>query len=162
MSTNREVIERYIAALGLATKTGDYAALDQFRHSDFIEDWPQSGERIRGTGNMRQIDEHRPNRPASGAVEHLIGSEDRFALTPLMTVVHIAGTGDVYTVAGHATYEQGDDWWFVMICTLKDRRVWRATTYFCPPLEAPAWRAAWTEPIADSGQPGVHQFAAAR
>jgi hypothetical protein len=161
MSTNREVIERYIAAMKAAVD-GDVAALDPLRHPDFVEDWPQSGERVRGRDNMRAIDEHRPNRPSSGVVEQMVGSEDRFALTPSMTVVHIAGTGDVYTIAVRATYEQGDEWWVVMICTLKDRRVWRATSYFCPPLPAPEWRAKWTERIPQAGHLGVDQTAAAR
>lgn len=149
MSSNREVIERYVAAMRAALFEGDYRSLDQLRHPDFIEDWPQTGERVRGTANMRAIDEHLPNRPASGSVERLVGSEDRFAITPAMTVHHIAGTGDAYTVVWRAIYQQGDAWYAIMLCTLRDRRIWRATTYFAPQLDAPAWRAAWTERISD-------------
>ncbi len=72
VSSNREVIERHAAALADAVLGGAYGPLDALRHPDFIEDWPQSREHIRGNANMRAIDEHRPNKPAAGSVEHLI------------------------------------------------------------------------------------------
>jgi len=154
MSTNREVIERYLAAMKSALFEGDYRSLDQLRHPDFVEEWPQSGERVLGSANMRAIEEHMPNPPVSGSVERLVGSEDRLALTPAMTILHIAGTGDMYTVVWRATYQLGDVWFGIMLCTLRDRLVWRATTFFAPQLEAPAWRAAWAEPIPDATDGG--------
>lgn len=149
MSTNREVIDRFVAALKDAGGRGS-DAIDALRHPDFIEDWPQSNERIIGPANMRAIDDHRPNPPAAGSVERLVGSEDRFALSPSMTVIHIGGSGDMYTLVFQVTYAQGDRWYMVMLCTLRDQRVWRATTYFAPFLDAPDWRAAWTVPIANT------------
>lgn len=146
MPTNQDVIERYVAAF-MASEGRGSDDLDALRHPDFIEDWPQSGERIRGAVSMRAIDEHRPNPPASGSVEQLVGSEDRFALSPAMTLVHIGGIGDKYTVVFRISYEQGDTWHMVMLCTLRDRHIWRAESYFAPRLDAPEWRAAWTEPI---------------
>ena len=147
MSTNREVVERYAATLGRAMQGGSYDDLNVLRHHDFTEDWPQSGERIRGGANMQAIDEHRPNKPAGGGVERLVGTEDRFALSPMMTVIHIAGSGDQFTIVWRATYQEGDEWYVVMICTVRDARVWRATTYFAPRLEAPEWRAEWVESL---------------
>ncbi len=47
----------------------------------------------------------------------------------MMTLVDIAGTGDVYTIVWRANNHAGDSWCVVMLCTLRDRRVWRATTY---------------------------------
>lgn len=149
MSSNREVIERYAAILGEAMRGGSYDELNALRHSDYVEEWPQSGERIVGGDNMRLIDENRPNKPADGSVERLVGSEDQFLLSPMMTVVRVAGTGDVYTIVWQATYEEGDEWYVVMLCTLRDRKVWRASTYFAQCYEAPAWRSAWVETMAE-------------
>ena len=151
MSSNREVVERYAASLGRAMQGASYDELNALRHPDFVEEWPQSQERIRGGDKMRLIDEHRPNKPASGSVEHFVGGEDRFALSPMMTVVHVAGTGDAYTIVWRAKYSEGDEWYVVMLCTLRDRRVWRASTYFAPCYEAPTWRSEWVEPMAEAG-----------
>ena len=52
---NRAIVERYAAAL-----PGDFAALSMLRHPDFVEEWPQSGERIRGHANYQAIHEHYP------------------------------------------------------------------------------------------------------
>lgn len=153
MSTNREVIERFVTALMDAGGRGS-DAVDALRHPDFIEDWPQSNERIVGIANMRAIDDHRPNPPAAGSVEKLVGSEDQFAISPMMTVVQIAGAGDMFTVVFQATYQQGDSWYLVMLCTVRDQRIWRATSYFAPLLDAPDWRAAWTVPITSASSTG--------
>jgi hypothetical protein len=72
-------------------------------------------------------------------------------LSPMMTVVHVAGTGDAYTIVWRAKYAEGDEWYVVMLCTLRDRSVWRASTYFAPCYEAPTWRSEWVEPMAEAG-----------
>jgi hypothetical protein len=46
MDDNRSVVERYDAAL-----PADLDTLTSLQHPDFVEDWPQSGERIRGSDN---------------------------------------------------------------------------------------------------------------
>ena len=52
---NRTVVERYAAAL-----PSDFATLASLRHPDFVEEWPQSGERIRGHANYQKIHENYP------------------------------------------------------------------------------------------------------
>ena len=52
---NRAVVERYAAAL-----PSDFATLASLRHPDFVEEWPQSGERIRGHANYQKIHENYP------------------------------------------------------------------------------------------------------
>lgn len=147
MPTNRAVIDRYVEALTRSNETAGLDALDALRHDDFSEDWPQTGERIQGAAAMRAIDEHHPNRPAAGVVERVVGSDDRFVLSPAMTLVQVAGAGDAYTIVMDARYQDGSDWYVVMLVTLRDGLVWRVTTFFAPRLEAPEWRAQWTAPI---------------
>jgi hypothetical protein len=140
MPTNREIVEAYSSAL-----TKDLDQLDALRHPDFVEDWPQSGERVRGPANMRAIDEHYPGNLTQGAALRIVGSEDRWVMTPSYSALRIEGTGDVYTCVWRAVYPDGHVWHVVSIIQLKDQRVWRATTFFAEAFESPAWRAAWVE-----------------
>jgi hypothetical protein len=143
MPTNREVIERYASAL-----PGNQPELEALRHPDFVEDWPQSGERIRGPANARTIHEHHPGMPTGGGVVRVVGSEDRWVMTPSYTTLRIEGSGDVYTILMRATYPPDDALWYVTsIIELRDQLVWRATTIFGEAFEAPAWRAQWVERI---------------
>ena len=140
MPTNHEIIERYANAI-----TRSLDELDHLRHPDFVEDWPQSGERIRGASNMRALDEHFPGRPTEGGVLRVVGSEDRWVVTPSYTTLRIEGTGDVYTVVSRAIYPPDSVWYVTSIVELRDHLVWRATTFFAESFEAPAWRAQWVE-----------------
>ena len=54
-TSNHQVVERYAEALPT-----DWDALSRLRHADFVEDWPQSGERIRGHASYRAIHESYP------------------------------------------------------------------------------------------------------
>jgi len=47
--SNREVIERYIQAIA----EQDFDTQDQLRHTDYVSEWPQSGERVRGARGDR-------------------------------------------------------------------------------------------------------------
>ena len=140
MPTNREVIEAYSTAL-----TKDLDQLDALRHPDYVEDWPQSGERVRGRANMRAIDEHYPGNLTQGAALRIVGSEDRWVLTPSYSALRIEGTGDVYTCVWQATYPDGKRWHVISLIELQDHLVWRATTFFAEAFDAPGWRAGWVE-----------------
>jgi hypothetical protein len=75
------------------------------------------------------------------------GADDRWVMTPSMTVQRIAGSGDVWFVEATTKYSSGQLYHLVQLIRLRDGRVWRATTYFAPLLEAPTWRAALVVPI---------------
>lgn len=145
VATNREVIEAYAVAIS----GNDMDALDRVRHPDFAETWPQSAERVRGRENMRAIDEHYPGRPTEGGPLEVVGSEDRWVMTPQLTMLRIEGTGDVYTMVLKALYPPASTWYPTSIVRLKDNLVWRATTFFAEAFEAPAWRSQWVEPMTD-------------
>lgn len=138
--SNRDVVERYAKAL-----PGDFEALSELRHPDFQEDWPQTGERIRGHEAYRRIHENYPGGLPSVETKRIIGSEDRLALSPNLTPVRIQGTGDFYTIEGVYSYPSGDVVYAVQIIELRDGKVWRQRTFFGPEYEAPAWRDEWVE-----------------
>jgi hypothetical protein len=150
MTTNREAIERY----GQVLAGTDLAAIEALRHPDFVEDWPQSGERIRGRGTMRAIDEAHPERPTEGGPIRVVGSEDKWVLTPTFTTLRIEGTGDVYTLVLKAIYPPDSLWYITSIVELRDQLVWRVQTFFAEAYEAPKWRLQWVEKLNDAERDG--------
>ncbi len=104
----REIVERYMAAF-----PADFEALGQLRHPDYVEDWPQSGERIRGHQGYVRVHKEYPGGLPQAETERIVGSEDRWAASPSFTVVRINGEGDTFTVEGRLTYTDGAPpiWW---------------------------------------------------
>lgn len=141
-ASTREMVDRYAAAL-----PNDQETLRALRHPDFVEEWPQSGERIRGADNMAQIDAHYPGGLPTGSTDRIVGIEDRWVMTPVFTMLRITGSGNVYTALARATYADGSIWHIAMFLEVRDDKIARVTTLFAPALEAPAWRAEWVEKI---------------
>jgi hypothetical protein len=144
-STNRQVVERYMKAFPT-----DFIALGELRHPDYVEDWPQSGERIRGHDNYVRIHQRYPGGLPEAETRRIVGSEDRWAASPSYTLVRINGAGDTYTVEGALAYSTGQSVHLVAILELRDGKVAKVTHYFADPFEAPDWRAEWVEPIPGS------------
>jgi len=48
---NRDTLERFLEAF----EQRDLDAVDDLVHNDYVEEYPQSGERIRGKDNWRKI-----------------------------------------------------------------------------------------------------------
>ncbi|HEY8656773.1 MAG TPA: nuclear transport factor 2 family protein [Candidatus Limnocylindria bacterium] len=141
-ATNREVIDRY----GRATVARDLDTLDQLRHRDYISEYPQSGERIRGPQNARAILDNYPGGVPPAETVVVKGSEDQWVVTPVGTVLRVVGTGDVYTALFTVAYPGDSRPWHMMgIFELRDGKVAKETIVFGAPFDAPAWRAQWVE-----------------
>ncbi len=138
-----EMVRRYFDAVA----RNDFDTLEQLRHPDWHEDWPQSGERVPSHEAYREIHEDFPSGMPRMDLREPEGSEDRWVMTPSMTIQRIAGSGDVWYVEGVNTYSNGEVFHIAQHLRLRDGRVWRSTTYFAAPFEAPAWRAQLVEPI---------------
>jgi hypothetical protein len=144
--SGREVVERYMRAI-----PGDFDTLAALRHPDFVLEFPQSGEVIRGHENWqaaheRYVDVERETR-------HVTGSEDRWILSPGFagfTPTRIVGSGDTFTVESIGTYPGGESYHVISILELRDGLVFRGRTYFAAPFGAPEWRAQWVEPMTRS------------
>lgn len=148
---SREIVERFAEALA----TADLDAQAELLHDDIIDEYPQSGERIRGKANMRAIVERYPGtdvRPLHGRVSRTVGAEDTWMVGPSFNVTHITGSGDEFVSFLKVTYPNGETWDLIQLIRLKDSRIWRLTTYFGAPFEAPEWRAAYVERM--EGAPG--------
>ncbi len=149
MEDSRSVVERYVAALPT-----DLDTLTSLQHPDFMEDWPQSGERIRGSENFRAIHEHYPD--TTSETRRLVGTEDRWALAPTFTPLRIVGAGDTFTALTKARYPDGSEYHVISILEVREGRIAKVTTFFAAEFEAPNWRARWVERSQESG-PGPEE-----
>ena len=100
--------------------------------TDAILDYPQSGERFRGRA---KIQAQRGGHPAK---RHF-------------TVLRIRGGDDLWVSECVITYD-GVPTYSVSVMEFGDDLVTHETQYFADPFQAPAWRAALSEPIADRNQ----------
>lgn len=147
----REFFERYVQAVA----TLDMATLEPMFHPDFVGFYPQSGERFRGFAAFRKQLEGYPGGlrdgggiPSSSA--QVIGTEERWAISPGYTVLPLAGP-ERYTTIARSTYPDGSHWWVVGIVELKDGKIYRAESYFAPDFEPPEWRRDMVEIVPRDG-----------
>jgi len=151
---NLQVVERFAKALS----EEDFDTQDALIHDDYVLTYPQSGERIRGRANRRATIEGYPSRAEAGmptSVGRIIGTNDDFVprvVGPGWGVVHLAGSGDEFQMAGIVRYPDGQTWHFVFLLTLRGGKIWRQTDYFGPTFDPPAWRSQYVEL---DEQPGV-------
>ncbi len=142
--TNEQVIHDYLRAF----EDRDAATLADLRDPGWICDYPQSGERIRGHANEQAITEHYPGGLPEIDPSRIVGSEDRWVVTPSFTFERVAGSGDTWWAEGQARYPDGSIWFVANLYRLREGRIVHEVTYWAEPFEPPAWRAAWIEPIA--------------
>jgi ketosteroid isomerase-like protein len=121
-SVNRTAIDRFIAAMNAR----DLAALDQVFADDVVLEWPQSGERIRGGQNRREI-------------------YARFPSLPRVRPRAITGSGDHWTLEASLDYGDGDLYQCVFLFEMRDGRIAKEVAYWAKPFPAPEWRAPWVE-----------------
>ena len=147
--SGRAIIERYSRAL----QDKDHDALALLVTDDYVDEMPQSGERVRGKANQLALLRNYPG--GVGTIDptstRLVGSEDRWVMTPTFAVLRIEGSGDVYTYVGTATYASGETWQMIQIVELRQGRVAKTTSWFAAPFEAPAWRAEYVERFSPLG-----------
>jgi hypothetical protein len=120
------------AAFETALRSGDFgqvqALVQDFATDDFVEEWPQSGERLNKAAALRMAD-----------YPELSGTNPKF------TYKRMLGGGDVFVVEGTIDYGDGIPVSYVGIGEIRDGKVARMTEYFANPFEAPAWRADFVE-----------------
>lgn len=141
--SNEDVMRTYLKA----QTDRDRDTLARLRHPEWSVDYPQSGERIRGHANDMAIRDNYPGGLPEIDAGRVVGSEDRWVVTPSFTFERIVGSGDTWWGEGTARYPDGSTWLLASMYELRDGRVLRETTYWALPFEAPAWRAGWVEAI---------------
>jgi len=86
-----------------------------------------------------------PGGAARSEVTRVVGSEDRWVVTPGNTALMVAGSGDFWWSEWRVTYPDGATYLCVDLMELRDGRIWRETVYWASPFEAPTWRSPWVE-----------------
>ena len=114
-------------ALWRALQADAWGTAGGYLHDDFVQEWPQSGERIIGRDNAMAIEQHFP-----GGLPTM-----RFRRT-------LAG-GDLAVLEVELTYADGSRYLGVSVLELRDGKVVKETDYYAQPFQAPEWRAAWVE-----------------
>ena len=115
-----------------ASDRGDRDTEHAIYADEAILDYPQSGERFRGRS---KIQAQRGGHPAE---RHL-------------TILRIRGGGDLWVSECVITYD-GVPTYSVSVMEFADDLVTHEPQYFADPFQAPAWRAALSEPIQDRHQ----------
>jgi hypothetical protein len=146
----RELFERWIDAVNRQ----DHDAMKSMLHPEYVDEMPQSGERVRGVANAMAIAANYPGLdavPNNFTDAELHGAEDRWVMTPGFAAVKVVGRDDEYTVTGRVRYPDGSHWHVVVLARLKDGLLYRTTTYYAPEFPAPDWRSQWVEPMVRPG-----------
>lgn len=132
----------------------DEANIRASRHPDWVAEWPQTGERVRGVENDLAIHRAYPDYPAQ-ELEHVGGQDEQWAITPLITPLRIRGTGSIWIAEARLRYATQGPHHSIAILELKDGLIHRETAYFAPDFEPLAWRAHLVEPIGDIATPNL-------
>ncbi len=142
-SSGREIVERWVRAI----EAKDFDAQATLIADDFVDEMPQSGERIRGKANWLAISRNYPGGVGTvdSTTSRVVGADDHWVMTPSFSVLRIEGSGNVFTYAGTARYGDGQTWDLIAIIELRDGKIAKSTTWYAAPFEAPAWRAPFVE-----------------
>jgi hypothetical protein len=141
--SNEEVARRYFEA----NARNDLDALESLRTPDWQMRWPSTGELVASSQAYRAIHEHYPGGYPRFDDLRIVGTEDRYVVTPANTVVRVAGGGDVWIGEARLAYGDGSEWYGVKMLELRDGLVHRETDYWSPAMEPPAWRRDLTEQL---------------
>jgi SnoaL-like protein len=129
MGDPTEMAAKFEAAL----ESGDFNQLgslvEEYATDDFVQEWPQSGERLTKAAAKR----------VGEAYPAMSGTSPKF------TYRRMLGGGDIFVIEGTIDYGDGVPVSYVGIGELRDGKIVRQTDYFANPFEAPAWRADFVE-----------------
>jgi hypothetical protein len=121
------------AEIEAVMKAGDFvgmtALIQKYGTDDFVEEWPQSGERLTKDASARLAE----NYPA------MSGTSPKFSYRRML------GGGDIFVIEGTIDYGDGTPVSYVGVGEMRDGKVAKVTEYFANPFEAPAWRADFVE-----------------
>src|SRR4051812_37045340 len=123
-----------------AMNTQDVAALRAMLDPDFVIDYPQSDERLRGFESFRKQMEEYPSGlpPDSLDTQHaeIVEGAERWALSPGYSVVPLAQP-DRFTTVVRLMYPDGSWWQTISVIQLREGKIYRIESYFAPEMPAP-------------------------
>jgi limonene-1,2-epoxide hydrolase len=120
---NKQILENFWSTMA----TNDFYAAAQLLHDEYVLEWPQSGERIRGGDNFAAMN---TSYPAEGIWTFKIN--------------HIAADGGMVVTDVSVSDGQRQDR-AITFSTIRDEKIWKQVEFWPESFEAPAWRAQWIE-----------------
>jgi hypothetical protein len=129
MGDMKDMAAEFEAALKAGDFVGMTALIQKYATDDFVEEWPQSGERLTKDASLRLADSY----PAMSGT------------TPTFKYRRMLGGGDIFVIEGTIDYGDGIPVSYVGVGEMRDGKVAKVTEYFANPFEAPAWRADFVE-----------------
>lgn len=122
---------------------GDLAEFAKVQHEmmadDFVQEWPQSGERIRGRDNVDELNQ---------------SYEGSTGTAPKISLRRIIKPGEAWVIEGTIDYGDGIPVSSVSIFEVDgEGKVRRETDYFANPFEPPAWRSHLVERMEPEAAP---------
>jgi hypothetical protein len=130
MGSNQAAMDAFKAAVESGNMEEMAKVQKDWSTDDYIQEWPQSGERVVGRDASIKLNESYPQ--ATGTM-------------PKMSLRRTIGAGDVYVIEGTIDYGDGTPVSYVGIAEFRDGKVAKMTEYFANPFEAPAWRTGLVE-----------------
>ena len=135
MADTQEIARAFEAAL----QTGDFGKIQELANTygadDFVQEWPQSGERMTKEASIRLGENY----------------SEMTGTSPTFTYKRMLGGGDVFVVEGTIDYGDGIPVSYVGIGEVRDGKISKMTEYFANPFEAPAWRADYVQKMEPAG-----------
>ena len=108
-------------------ESNDFYAVAQLLHDDFVLEWVQSGERIRGRENFAKLNTAYPTQG-----------------TWHFTINSIVADGDEVVTDVSVTDGTLNDR-VITFSTIRDGKIWKQVEFWPEPFSAPEWRAEWVE-----------------
>jgi ketosteroid isomerase-like protein len=120
---NKQILEKFWEVMA----TNDFYAVSQLLHDEYVLEWPQSRERIRG-------------RDAFAAINTFYPAEEKW----IFNINHIAADGDLVVTDVSVSDGKRHDR-AITFSTIRDGKIWRQVEFWPEPFEAPSWRVQWVE-----------------
>ncbi|MBN8579779.1 MAG: nuclear transport factor 2 family protein [Anaerolineae bacterium] len=108
-------------------ESNDFYAVAQLLHDDFVLEWVQSGERIRGRENFAKLNTAYPTQG-----------------TWHFTINSIVADGDEVVTDVSVTDGTLSDR-VITFSTIRDGKIWKQVEFWPEPFSAPEWRTEWVE-----------------
>jgi hypothetical protein len=148
MVDHQAIFQKY----GKALNDANLDDLTEVLTEDYSEEYPQSGEIVRGRANLLAIFRNYPGRTSDmplGDVSTLkVKPADAYhAVAPTFAVVRVEGAGTTGVATIRATYPDGSKWWNIVFYTLRGDRISASRVYFAADFAAPDWRSKWVETV---------------
>ena len=114
-------------------KAGDFMAItklaQEYSTDDFVEEWPQSGERLNKASAIKMGESY----------SEMSGTSPKFSYKRML------GSENLFVIEGTIDYGDGTPVSYVGVGELRDGKISKMTEYFANPFPAPEWRAPFVE-----------------